>query len=380
MSFSETDTGQQDINREVLQEALCTGCAACVNLCPYFKTYKDRTAIIHACDKKTGRCYDYCPRTPTDMDVLARAIFDAKDLTPELGSFKGLYITRAADKKIRSVAQHGGTVTALMSLALREKIIDAAIVSAESDQRLAEGTVVSNPEALLAQAKSKFVASPNLATFNQVSKKEIKNYGIVATPCQALAIAKMKYHAPDSDRQRVEQIRLVIGLFCGWALDWRKLTQMLSDKLGQIAIQGLDIPPSKHACMEVYTDSGTVEIPIEEVNACVRENCRYCYDMTCEFADISVGSARSPEGWEVDRHWNQVIVRSDTGRQLLELARDKKVLEFKQVPQGNLEKLKNASANKKRTCVKNLAQKTGNDKDLIYLDATEPMLKGILPC
>jgi coenzyme F420 hydrogenase subunit beta len=105
--------------------------------------------------------------------------------------------------------------------------------------------------------------------------------------------------------------------------------------------------------MEVYTSEGTVEVPIKDVLACVRPSCNYCPDMTAEFADISVGSSRSPEGWEVDRGWNQVIVRTVVGEELLNVAREEGVLEFKAVPQGNLEKLKAASMNKKQASLRN---------------------------
>ena len=90
-----------------------------------------------------------------------------------------------------------------------------------------------------------------------------------------------------------------------------------------------------------------IEIPIDQVNDCVRGCCDFCSDMTAEFADISVGSARSKDGWEVDRHWNQVIVRTKAGERLLNLAREKGILEFKAVPPESITKLKAASTGKK---------------------------------
>ena len=164
---------------------------------------------------------------------------------------------------------------------------------------------------------------------------------------------------------------LVVGLFCGWALDWRKLNALVTHETGDKNIKGMDIPPSGHACMEVYTDEGTIEIPIEKINRCVRHACNYCFDMTCEFSDLAVGSARSSAGWSVDKGWNQVIVRSSLGQQLIDLAKRKGVLEFKDVPAENIEKLKKASAKKKRACLKNLTIKTGDDDDLIYLDCED---------
>ena len=98
--------------------------------------------------------------------------------------------------------------------------------------------------------------------------------------------------------------------------------------------------------------------------------------MTAEFADISVGSARLPEGWEEARHWNQILVRTREGEELLALAKKKEVLEFRDVPEGNLDRLKQASMNKKRAAVRNLVKQSGSEEDLIYLDRRDPTLQG----
>jgi coenzyme F420 hydrogenase subunit beta len=41
-------------------------------------------------------------------------------------------------------------------------------------------------------------------------------------------------------------------------------------------------------------------------------------------------------------------VRTETGQKLIDLARQKGVLEFREVPQGNLDRLKKASLRKKK--------------------------------
>ena len=106
---------------------------------------------------------------------------------------------------------------------------------------------------------------------------------------------------------------------------------------------------SKYHSLDVFTkDGGKVTIPLDEVQKCVRPACHLCSDMTAEFSDISVGSARLPEGWEEARSWNQVIVRTEAGQKLMALAKNKGVLEFREVPEGNLERLKKASLNKKK--------------------------------
>ncbi len=367
--------GQQELRAEVIENGLCVNCGACVNLCPYQAAYQDNLIIIDSCDRQQGRCYAFCPRTYTDLQSLRSINSPTGEYVPEIGSIRGFYLTRAADAEIRGSAQHGGTVSALLSLALKEGLINAAIVTQEIDTFLPAGAVVHSPLEIKKAGRSKFVASPNLAAFNQVAKWELEKIGIVATPCQTLALAKMRQKNYSAKSYPIDKLNLIIGLFCGWALSWRELRDLIKKKMNNDKISKLDIPPSKYQSMEVHTEHGIVNIPLEEVLPAVRPSCRYCLDMTAEFSDISVGSARLPEGWEVARGWNQVIVRTKKGEELLELAISCGVLEFRGVPQGNLERLKVAAANKKRGAIKNIIQKSGSANNLLYIDNEDPTIK-----
>lgn len=369
--------GQKELQKKVLETGLCTHCGACVNLCPYAVSYKDHTILLDPCEREEGRCYAFCPRTPTDLQALRRK-YDPQDLTPELGAIRGFYLTRATDEKVRQSSQHGGTVTTLVSLALEEGVIDTAILAEEGVGFLPEGIAIHRASDVKKRGKSRFVVSPNLAAFHKAAKSSSQKIGVVATPCQAVALAKMQQKPYPSKGSNIDKLILVIGLFCGWALSWRELKSFLEKKFGNHSILGLDIPPSKHNSMEVQTPEGIVEIPLEEVTPFVRKSCGYCWDMTAEFSDLSVGSARLPEGWEVARGWNQMIVRTPAGQELLELARARKLLEFREMPEGNLERLKKASLNKKRAALQALAQMSGNPENLLYLDGQDPVLRTLV--
>lgn len=350
--------GQKELEEEVLKAGLCTGCGACVNLCPYQASYRDRVVTLHRCDLTRGRCYDVCPRTPTDLDALQRKWHAGVDQTPEAGAVCGFFITRAADEGIRRRSQHGGTVSALIALALREGLIDSAVLSGEGEGLLPRSVTVSDPEAAVGLGKSRFVVSPTVAEFNRLSHTDCHRIGVVATPCQALALAKMRAQPVNDAQGGIEKLRLVVGLFCGWALSWRSLTTLLGGKMDLASVTGMDIPPSRYHTLEVHTAEGIRRVSLDEVNACVRESCRACGDMTAEFSDLSVGSARLPEGWETARSWNQVIVRTSRGIDLIDLARRKGVLEFREVPAGNLEKLKAAALNKKKAAASHTTART----------------------
>ena len=374
MNGGKPQKGQKELRERVLKSGLCTYCGACVNLCPYAVAHQDKVILLDSCDREEGRCYAFCPRTPTDLESLRKKLFDPQDLTPELGAVKEFYLVRSADPEIRSAAQHGGTVTTLVSLALEEGMIDAAVVAAGGKDLLPEGIVLQHRSEVRQYGRSRFVASPNLAAFHQAARGAAQKIGVVATPCQALALAKMRLNPLPAQDSSTAKLRLVIGLFCGWALSWRRLKPLLQEKFGLDSIIGLDIPPSKHHSMEVYTRKGVVELNLDEILPCVREACQVCFDMTAEFSDLSVGSARLPEGWEVARGWNQLIVRTPIGQALLERARHRGLLEFREVPQGNLERLKKASLNKKRNAIRNLTERSGNPRDWIYLDVHDPVL------
>ena len=233
---------------------------------------------------------------------------------------------------------------------------------------------VTDPDAVASFAGSRFVVSPVVEAFHRAALGPAESIGVVATPCQALALAKMRMRPFSKDDARIGKLSLVVGLFCGWALSWRGLEDLVRRSAGDAEVARLDVPPSGHHVMEVEFGGRRSEISIDEVEPIVRESCRYCFDMTAEFSDLSVGSARLPEGWETAKGWNQVIVRTEAGGRLMDLARDRGVLTFREVPPGNLERLKSASMNKKAAAIRRLARLSGSSTDLLYLDCDDPVL------
>ncbi len=369
--------GQKELLEQVQRADLCTGCGACVNLCPYGAFYHDQTIALHPCDIKEGRCFAFCPRTPSDLAAMRAHLFDTADMTPEIGAVKDYLIVRAADEQLRRSAQHGGTVTALMSLALEEGLIDTAVVAEEVERFLHQGVAVGEAAAVRKRGKSRFMAAGTVAVFNETVKGDARKIGVVATPCQAFALAKMRMKPLPEKDNHIDKLQLVMGLFCGWTLSWRKFTALLEARTDLKDIVGMDIPAGKRQ-VAIYTTAGTIEIPWEEIEPAIREACRYCIDTTAEFADIAVGSARLPEAWETARTWNQVIVRTKAGQELIRLARDKGILEFREVPAGVLEALKRAAVDKKKASLEKIVEKTGNPEDLIYVDRRDPAICGLM--
>ncbi len=249
--------------------------------------------------------------------------------------------------------------------------IDTAVVSEGRQDLQQRGVTVSRVEEIRNRGKSRFLVSSAVAEFNRAVQGEGGRIGVVATPCQAQALAKMRQKPLPSKDHLIDKLQLVIGLFCGWTLAWRPFRERLAREIDPAEVIGMDIPAGK-GVVEVYTGRKTLVLPMEELESVIRPACRYCLDSTAEFADLSVGSARLPEGWQETRTWNQVIVRSARGMELLERAREKGMLEFRAVPPGTLEELKQAAREKKMAARERIKEKGRAAEGLVYQKTDRP--------
>ncbi|MEW6262032.1 MAG: Coenzyme F420 hydrogenase/dehydrogenase, beta subunit C-terminal domain [Thermodesulfobacteriota bacterium] len=371
--------GALDLKKEILRENLCTACGACVGLCGYFGTFQGRVVMLDSCELTEGRCYAFCPRTKTDNRRIRTQFFDQNDLHPDIGPCRGLYMTRAIDEKIRAGSQHGGTVTALLKLAMEEGFIDAAILTRSAGGLNPHGVLVSRTEDVEKCAGSSFQIAPSLAILNQALKEnQHKRIGVVGTPCKTLAVYKMKSYYQINNDENMNKIPLVIGLFCGWGLEWLGLEKVMKRWALDEDVLHIDFPPSKYQIMEIQTRRKRIEVPLNEIYEVIKESCNYCPDLTAEFSDLSVGGSRSSKGWDFDRGWNQVIVRTINGEELLKTAKEKKVLEFHEIESQNIDKLKRAHIGKRNKAVQNILKRTGTRSDLSYLDLEDAVLESCL--
>jgi coenzyme F420 hydrogenase subunit beta len=340
-------------------------------MCPYRVAYQGRIVQMDECNRTEGRCYAFCPRTSVSLDDASQAMFGVPYSKDGLGTVQEITMARAKAETIRSKAQHGGTVTALMSFALREGFIDSAVLTASDDNLLPSGTVVRDEAGVLACAGSNFAASPTLATFNQEAATDTQRIGVVGIPCQVLSLANMRA-SPLEYGNNIEKLKLVVGLFCNWALWHGGFSKSLEEKVPLREITRLDIPPPPANVLEVWADSGRVEVPLDDVRRFINHTCAFCIDLTSELADVSVGAAEGVSGW------NTLIVRSDRGRDLVTAAVTAGAIEATTLPKENLEHLKEAALLKKKRALKNIADETGSTDDLLYLEPSRGALDKLL--
>ncbi|MBN2225577.1 MAG: Coenzyme F420 hydrogenase/dehydrogenase, beta subunit C-terminal domain [Deltaproteobacteria bacterium] len=338
--------GPQRLLTEVLDTDLCCGCGACVGLCPYFTSFLGRTINLDPCDKEEGRCFLFCPRTELDLDGLSQKLFGVPYGTDAIGTHRDIYSSRAARS---GKYQAGGTVTSLIEFLFDEEMIDAAALTT-NDKVLPVADLVTDKAGVKRASGSKYSVAPTLSALNRAAREGYTRVAVVGTPCQVTAAAKMTTR-DGVERNPGDAVAYVVGLFCTWGLDYRRLFEYLSGRVDIADITGFDIPPPPAELFVVETKQGKLTFPLAEIRPFVRESCRHCIDMTSEFADISVGVL------EDNPAENLLIVRTQKGEELVKRAVDKGAIIVEKMPDGGLVHLKESALIKKKRALANLSEK-----------------------
>ncbi len=338
--------GLKGLVEKVLSQGLCTSCGACLSLCPYLRSWQGRVVKVHDCSLEDGRCFAYCPRTEFNFDGIEKKGVHQPYQHAEIGSFRRVLMARAKDSTWRERAQSGGTVSALIDFAIRKKVIDAAILTLRDGDSSPKGQIVMDREDILNHAGSSYVSGPTLEALHRGPWEGEEKIGVVGLPCQVQAVSKMRASTLEK-KTPIDKIRLMIGLFCTWALEDEPFRDFLKKRIGNWPALKLEITPPPERLLKIHTTGGLYIVPVDEIRPFIRKGCEVCSDMTAELADISAGTVEGIDGW------NTVIVRSDQGEKLFKEAEAEGIIESQPLPMEHLNHLKEASLFKKERAVKN---------------------------
>jgi coenzyme F420 hydrogenase subunit beta len=147
-----------------------------------------------------------------------------------------------------------------------------------------------------------------LSLLDDLMAKGKRKIAVVGTPCEVRAVRKIQQARLDA----YPDLELtVVGLFCFEAFDYEKLKEA-TKRLMNVDLDTVD-KTQIHKGKFIATVKGTdYSIPVKDLSAAQEHGCNFCDDFTSKFADVSVGSVGSPDGFST------VIVRSDVGAKLLE--------------------------------------------------------------
>jgi len=334
----EPSEGQRRLIETVIRGGICVNCGACVGLCPYFDYHDGRVVVMDRCSADTWRCLQMCPRAGY-QDTALSPVKEGPD-TEGIGYPRSIWMARAKSAAVRERAQYGGVVSALLISALEKGQVGSAALTDSGGSMAPGGRLVRNRSGVLSCAGSRYSAAGGLSVLNRALAAGEKDLAVVGLPCQMEALARMRLLEPDGE-ERSGAIALRIGLFCTWALDYRRMERFLAETGLEGPILKFDIPPPPEEVFRVHTAKGWREIPLSEIRPMIQEGCTLCEDMTALCADLSVGSVEGQAGW------NTVIVRTEPGERVINAAVDSGDIEVDHLPDANLAHLREAALNKR---------------------------------
>jgi coenzyme F420 hydrogenase subunit beta len=331
----------QDLKKEVWDTGLCSGCGACVAVCPteglYFAAGKGAESPV-----STGTCKEEPDGVPCGVcyAVCPRASGESREM---LGEYSEALAAKAAIEIPRR--QSGGAVTAILAAALDEGLIDGVVTVTEDRFTLEpRSAVITSSGALIHEAGSRYSWwVPLLASLKEaVVRRKLRRIAVVGVPCAVQAVRLMM----DSDHQLAKpygrSVRLLVGLFCTETFDYRTLVGgILGEKHGvePWQVKRLNVAGKLEVTIE---GRDAIAIPLKELDAAVRPGCHSCTDFTAVDADISAGAVGAPKGATT------LLVRTPVGKSFVDRAvASGKLLVDPKVDLAAVEKLAREKAKRK---------------------------------
>ena len=310
---------------EVVTSGLCTGCSACVVVCPYdvlgYDDKDGRYKPFHVVDtggadncthgvKGCTLCTRACPRFRTWEPEIEQYLFGRERTDDEVaGIATDIVLARATDPELHAAGQDGGFVSALLIWALENDVIDAALVSAmegDGSSWKAVPAVARTRADVLATAGSRYTYSANPMAYAEAIEGGAERIALVGMGCQASAPPVMAARKAGKVARR---FALSIGLLCSKTFDDAIFPELFEARYG-LARQDI-VKINIKGVFQVWTRDGAYhEIPLKEAHAWTREGCKSCPDFAAEHADISTG------GIGAFNDWTLTIIRTERGREV----------------------------------------------------------------
>jgi len=302
-----------DLKSEVWDTKKCSGCGACVAVCPADALSFAEGEMVTSprsngyCKQATdsvpcGACYAVCPRTREQPGET-------------IGAHTDLFTAKATFAIPHR--QSGGAVTAILANALDEGMIDAVVTVTEDPWTLKPSSaVITKSEVLIREAGSRYSWwVPLLAALKDAAvTRKFTRIAVIGVPCTVQAAARIRASENDLLRPYAKAIRLVIGLFCTETFDYAGLVHGKLEKKYHLApheIKKLDV---KGKLDILKQDESHLSVPLTDLEDTIRPGCRICTDFSSLSADLSAGAVGSPAGYTT------LVVRTNAGKGFVESA------------------------------------------------------------
>jgi coenzyme F420-reducing hydrogenase beta subunit len=204
--------------------------------------------------------------------------------------------------------QDGGVVTSMLVWGLQRGLFDCAVVVQRKQGYRAEAVVAEAVCDILEARGTTYLRVNTVSKLKSLVESGGRRIAMVGTPCQVQAARKMQSVLlkmyPDLELT-------LVGLFCLEAFNYEKLKGEVR-RLLRVDLDAAEKTQIRNGKFTVWVGGKESSVSVKELNAAVEKGCSQCSDFTAIYADVSVGSVGSDEGYST------VVVRTPVGRKLLE--------------------------------------------------------------
>jgi coenzyme F420-reducing hydrogenase beta subunit len=306
---------------EVIEHDVCTACGACASVCPAGAIVVDKRAEIRDPDNLELYVKGAAPGVCEGCLTCARIcpVIDGfmEDEFANVRSFFG------AKSNIKG--QDGGVTSTLAKALLENGEVDCIVGIASDDGWNTELILMTKPEDVDRTTGTKYTYDSVLSALKEPFEK-YDRIAVIGVPCQVHAARLISENVND-------KIVVIIGLLCmeSFYHDVMK-EKILPEIMGLKAEDVVKMDFGKGQFWNYTKDGEAHSVKIAQVAPHARNPCHHCCDYTSYFADISVGSVGTPDGW------NSVLIRTDVGEKYFDMIRDK--VEIMEDPKPGLDLIK----------------------------------------
>ncbi len=329
----------------------CSSCGTCEAICPVNAPVVRRSTVDISREKNNYRKMELKTETffqgtnPLAADVNPCVqCYACERVCPILDGFPvnefNNVRTMKAGKSRTLHGQDGAVVSQILKSLLEQGEIDCAIGIIRNDKWSTKIAVFTSPEDVVKASGTKYTYQPVVTTMRDIHRayidsaesplishdghmldearkyvepvnnilKKYRNVALVGVPCQV--------HGAHLFRENFDRITLIIGLICMESFSEEIMFSEVIPKVMGVDIRDAVKMNFHKGKFIVDTSKETKEVPIKDVAPMARKGCSFCQDYTSYYADISVGSVGSDDGWST------VFVRTETGERYLNKVND----------------------------------------------------------
>ncbi len=350
---------------DVVEYNYCCSCGTCEAICPMNAPIVQRDIVDVSKDKgnyrkmelKTESVFKGIDPLKADTNPCVNC-YACERVCPILDGFptdefNNIRSMKAGKSKTLH-GQDGAAVSQILKSLLEQGEIDCAIGVVKNERWSTKIALFTNGEDVAKAAGTKYTYQPVVATIRDIHRAYIDNaetslishdghmrdeergyidpiknvlkkynkVALVGVPCQI--------HGAHLLRENLNRIELTIGLICMESFSDEIMFSEIIPKVMGVDIRDAVKMNFNKGKFIVSTTKETKEVPIKDVAHLARKGCHFCQDYTSYFADISVGSVGSDDGYST------IITRTERGEKYLNKVTD---MEYSEKP-INMEILK----------------------------------------